>query len=214
MAYQHPDTVLMIFCKAPVAGQVKTRLMTEFSANQALQAHIELSLRTINLVTANHLCAIELWCAPTTGHEFFTQATQDHAVTLQLQQGIDLGERMHHALCTALNRYRKAILIGCDCPSLTPEDLQEAINSLDDEIPCVLAPAEDGGYTLLGLNKPCPELFNDMPWGTDQVLSLTRERLAKLTRHHELKTQWDVDTPEDWARYKNLVSVELSSPPN
>ncbi|MFZ2406076.1 MAG: DUF2064 domain-containing protein, partial [Methylobacter sp.] len=63
----------------------------------------------------------------------------------------------------------------------------------------------DGGYVLIGLNRPHPELFDNMPWGTARVLDETRNRIERYKfRHHELREQWDLDTPEDLDRYRKL----------
>jgi rSAM/selenodomain-associated transferase 1 len=205
MLYQYPDAVLMIFCKAPVAGQVKTRLTSEITAGQAMQVHIELSVKMLQLATQSNLCPVQLWCAPSTEHPFFMASAQTYHVTLKQQQGLDLGERMNHAFCSALATCSRALLVGCDCPSLTEQDLEEALTALSQRKCCVLAPAEDGGYVLIGLNQAHPELFDDMRWGTEQVLEQTRVRVRQYNLHYyELKEQWDVDTPKDLTRYRAL----------
>jgi rSAM/selenodomain-associated transferase 1 len=206
MIYQYPDAVLMIFCKAPVTGQVKTRLTTELTAEQAMQVHIELTQRTLQLATASNLCPVQLWCTPSTDHAFFTASAQIYPVTLQQQKGDGLGERMNNAFCLALNRYSRALLIGCDCPSLTIQDLEIAITTLNQRRCCVLAPAEDGGYVLIGLNQLHPELFDNISWGTERVLEQTRTRIKHNNLYHyELKEQWDVDAPTDLERYQALI---------
>jgi len=205
VTYKYPDAVLMIFCKAPIAGQVKTRLTTELTAEQAMLVHIELAQRALQLATLSHLCPVQLWCTPSADHIFFAESAQTYPVTLQQQQGVDLGERMNNAFCSALNRYSRALIIGCDCPSLTETDLEAALTALDQGISCVLSPAEDGGYVLIGLNQPHPELFDHIPWGTERVLEHTRTRIKKYNiGYQELKQQWDLDTPEDLARYRAL----------
>ena len=206
MTYKYPDAVLMVFCKAPVAGRVKTRLMTKLSAEQAMQVHIELAQRTLQLATQHHLCPVQLWCTPTTDHVFFTTSAQTYQVTLMQQQGVDLGQRMNNAFCRAFDSYSRALIVGCDCPSLTEQDLEAALTALNQTSQCVLAPAEDGGYVLIGLSQPQPKLFDNMPWGTKRVLEQTRARIKHANlRHQELKQQWDVDTPEDLARYRTLT---------
>lgn len=203
MNYPYPDAVLIIFCKAPVAGQVKTRLTPNLTAGQAAAVHSELSIKTLQRAAASHLCPVQLWCSPTTGHDFFSAAKARYPLTLWQQQGADLGERMHHAFCTALADYSHALLMGCDCPSLTGHDLESALSALNQNHDVVLAPAEDGGYVLIGLNQPRPELFDKMPWGTPCVLAQTRKRIEYLNLcYSELTTQWDVDTPEDLERYR------------
>jgi uncharacterized protein len=203
--YQYPHTVLQIFCKTPQLGLVKTRLMPALSAEEALAAHLELSRRTLSLATKNCLCPIELWCTPTVDHPFFFEAAQHDSVRLCEQQGRNLGERMHHALISALHDYSSAVLIGTDCPSLTERDLKAAITALDANANVVFAPAEDGGYVLVGLNRPRPELFANMPWGTSAVMEISRARLAAIGQPHvELAVQWDVDIAADFARYRKL----------
>jgi hypothetical protein len=206
MTYKYPNAVLMIFCKAPVPGQVKTRLIPELTAEQAAELHIELSTKTLQRATQSNLCPVQLWCSPTTDHDFFTESEAAYPLLLKQQQGADLGERMHHAFCSALAEYSHALLMGCDCPSLTGQDLEEALTTLNQENEVVIAPAEDGGYVLIGLNRPHPELFDNMPWGTERVLAQTRSRIERYKlRHHELNEQWDLDTPEDLERYHLLT---------
>jgi len=195
----------MIFCKAPLAGQVKTRLTPELTAEQAMQVHVELTQRTLQLATQSHLCPVQLWCTPSTDHAFFAASAQTWPIILRQQKGVDLGERMNNAFCQALTIYSRALIVGCDCPSLTEQDLEEALTALNQGRGCVLAPTEDGGYVLIGLNQPHPELFDNMPWGTERVLEQTRARIKHYHLHHyELKEQWDVDTSKDLARYYGL----------
>ena len=203
MTYKYPNAVLMVFCKAPIPGQVKTRLIPKLTAEQAAELHAELSTKTLQRATQRNLCPVQLWCSPTTDHDFFTASKAAYPIALKQQQGADLGERMHYAFCSALADYSHALLMGCDCPSLAGQDLEQALIALNQGNEVVLAPAEDGGYVLIGLNQSHPELFDNMPWGTAQVLDETRNRIERhKLRHYELIEQWDVDTPEDLARYR------------
>jgi hypothetical protein len=212
MTYKYPDSVLMVFCKAPVPGQVKTRLIPELTAEQAAALHIELSTKTLQRAVLSNLCPVQLWCTPTTDHGFFTASKAAYPLTLKQQQGADLGVRMHHAFCSALAGYSHALLLGCDCPSINGQDLEEALTALNRENEVVLAPAEDGGYVLIGLNRPHQELFDNMPWGTERVLDQTRNRIERhKLRHHELAEQWDLDTLEDLKRYQALALSGISS---
>jgi rSAM/selenodomain-associated transferase 1 len=206
MDYPFPDSVLLIFCKAPIAGQVKTRLQPELSAAQAVAVHIELTQMTLQRAFQKPLCPVILCCAPDAEHEFFQQCAKAYPLRLSQQRGSDLGERMHNAFAEALAHYQHALLIGCDGPSLTEEDLQQALAALNDGSDAVIAPAEDGGYVLIGLNTPQPTLFNHMAWGSNQVMAETRQRLSTAgLQLHELKCQWDVDTIEDWRRFTHCL---------
>jgi hypothetical protein len=178
------------------------------TAQQAAELHIELSIKTMQRAVLSNLCPVELWCTPTIRHDFFTAAEATYPLLLKLQQGDDLGGRMHQAFCSAFTGYAHALLMGCDCPSLTGLDLEQALMALTQGNDIVLAPAEDGGYVLIGLNQPQPELFTDMPWGTGRVLNETRKRLGRYKlRSYELDGQWDLDTPEDLERYRLMNPV-------
>ena len=202
MSALFPDSVLLIFCKAPIVGQVKTRLQPALTAIQAVAAHQQLTRLTLDRAFQQPLCDIQLCCVPDTRHSFFEQCAKDYSLILSAQRGADLGERMQNAFSDALSQYRHAILIGCDCPSLTVDDLQQALTALQNGQDAVIAPAEDGGYVLIGLNNPQPALFEGMIWGNENVMAKTRCRakFASISLH-ELARQWDVDTAEDWARY-------------
>lgn len=205
MNYLLPDSVLLIFCKAPQLGQVKTRLQPALTAEQAMAAHRELTYFTLERAFRQPLCDVRLYCAPDTEHTFFQQCTADYPLTLHLQSGAGLGERMHAAFVEALRDYRHAVLIGCDCPSLTVADLQQAFEALVKGADLVLGPAEDGGYVLIGMSQPQPGLFANMPWGSDAVMAETRLRsTAARLKLHQLPKQWDVDTVEDWRRFQTL----------
>ena len=131
----------------------------------------------------------------------------DRSLTLKTQRGADLGEHMQHAFSDALSRYRHAVLMGCDCPSLSVDDLQQALMKLQTGHDAVIAPADDGGYVLLGLNQAQPELFSDMTWGHDQVMDATRRRAEAIGLSlYELESQWDVDNYQDWQRYLALAN--------
>ncbi len=194
--------MILIFAKAPVAGAVKTRLIPALGAQGAARLHEQLARHCIAQAVAAGLCPVQLWCAPDTAHPFFMQCQKDYGVSLHTQQGADLGARMAHALSAALGSALPsagyAVVIGADCPALTAHDLSAALRALEEDYDAVLGPAEDGGYVLLGLKRVALELFENIPWGTEQVLGLTRARLKQLQwRWHELPARRDVDRPQD-----------------
>ncbi|MDP3334291.1 MAG: TIGR04282 family arsenosugar biosynthesis glycosyltransferase [Methylococcaceae bacterium] len=202
-----PDSVLLIFCKAPIPGQVKTRLQPALSAEQAAAAHRQLTYMTLDRAFQQPLCAVELHCAPDTGHDFFQDCARLYPLTLKMQHGADLGERMHRAFADALGRHRHALLIGCDCPSLSADELRWALTALNQGHDAIIAPADDGGYVMIGLNETQPKLFSNMSWGHDQVMTITRNRVNDIGLNlYELDSQWDVDTYQDWQRYLLLVN--------
>lgn len=207
MLYQYPDSVIQVFCKAPIAGQVKTRLMPVLSAEQAMQVHIELTELMLKLLHDAALCHVQLWCSPTIEFDFFQQLAAKYHLTLHQQSDSGLGGRMFDALNAGLQYFKQVLLIGCDCPSLTADDFKQAIAALKHGADVVLAPTEDGGYILIGVKQPQAVVLSDvdMPWGTAQVLAVTRKRIKQQNlKGHEIRQRWDIDTPDDLARYRAL----------
>ena len=100
---------------------------------------------------------------------------------------------------------RRVVLIGSDCPEITAPVLSSAFSLLTAH-DLVLGPARDGGYYLIGLTAPYPELFQDMPWGTDAVLAQTQIRAARLgLRTALLEPLTDIDRPEDLPVWENIT---------
>jgi glycosyltransferase A (GT-A) superfamily protein (DUF2064 family) len=107
---------------------------------------------------------------------------------------------MHHAFEDAARAGAALVVIGGDCPALAPRHLREAARALV-ENDAVFAPAEDGGYVLVGLARPQPALFAGIAWGESDVMERTRaRRAASGLAWKELDTLWDVDRPEDLER--------------
>jgi uncharacterized protein len=188
------DVRLLVFAKAPVPGEVKTRLIAALGAEGAARFHTQLVRRTI--VTALQATGprVELWCAPDCEHPFFASCAAEFSVGLYAQTGGGLGERMANAAGSGLQRAHKVLLIGTDCPALTPAYLDSAAAALANGNEVIIGPAEDGGYVLIGLSRPVPQIFTDISWGTERVLAQTRARLLSLgLRWDALATLWDVD---------------------
>ena len=189
---------LAIFAKAPIPGYAKTRLIPVLGPEGAASLQVRLTERALQVAAGADLRPVTLWCAPDTSHVSFQTLAERFGCRLRAQIGKDLGARMLAAFAEAP---RRLVLIGTDCPCLEPGDLQTAAAALREGADAVIAAAEDGGYGLIGASRAIPSLFEEMPWGTDKVAALTRERAeAAGLRLHELRSVWDVDTPEDYAR--------------
>jgi len=189
-----------VFAKAPVAGAVKTRLAAILGPQGAAGLHAELVRRALATAVASRASSVELWCSPDARDPFFARCATEFGVALRTQEGEDLGERMRRAFEAAFANGRALVIIGGDCPALAPRDVSAALDALA-EYDAVLAPAEDGGYVLIGLARPVAALFESIAWGGAGVMDATRARLAAAgVRWKELGTLWDVDRPEDYAR--------------
>ncbi len=193
--------MLQVFAKAPIAGKVKARLCPPLLPSQAAALHCALLWHTLETTSRAALGAIELWCMPDIHDPFFSQCRSHFQLELKAQVSGDLGVKMHAALEAGLTHADSAILIGSDCPSITPAYLRSAAAALAADNDVVLGPAEDGGYGLLGIAGEAPQLFTDIPWGTDLVMKATLGRLRDHgLRWHALAPIWDVDRPDDLAR--------------
>lgn len=205
MAYRYPQARIIVFCKAPIAGKVKTRLMPEMTAQQAADTHVLLTRRLLTWLDRARLCPISLWCSPHSDHPFFQTCAAEFSLSLHEQKGADLGEKMHHAIEASLADSNPVLLLGCDSPSLTAADLSEAIERLMSGDDVVLGPAEDGGYVMIGCSDTHPTLFSAIPWGTETVFKETIQRADEANiKVSSLRTQWDVDSFSDWQRFCTL----------
>lgn len=194
------DTAVVVLTKAPIAGYAKTRLIPLLGAKGAADAQRVLILKTIRMVLGSPFRSASLWCAPDRSHEMFQAMRRSFGIDTFDQVGDDLGARMLQAF-TGLATNRPVLLIGTDCPILSAEHLRLCDAALRNGADAAIVPAEDGGYALIGLRRPVPELFTGIAWGSDAVMQQTRERLHRLRLHHfETEAVWDVDTPADYAR--------------
>ena len=206
-----PIVDVAVFARAPIPGHAKTRLIPRLGPPGAarLQQHlIELALaRACALPGAR----VTLWTTADLD-DAMTQATAGAAgAIVRAQCGDDLGARMAHAFAATLDGRRPMLLIGTDCPAQTVDDLEAALAALRDA-DAVVQPAEDGGYVLIGLTQPRPELFSGVAWSSDQVLAATRSRAEEHgIRLAELPASWDLDRNEDLDRALALGLVHLTA---
>ena len=212
------STALVIFAKAPIPGQVKTRLCPPLTPDEAATLHgtfvLDMLERTKAAIAKLKLPLDRyLACAPSAAHVFFKIMEERQGVKLIDQVGDDLGARMNRAFETLFAQgYRRVLLIGTDVPTLPLDHFKQAIASLENH-DLVLGPACDGGCYLIGLRQTAPELFADIPWSTDQVLRLTQENAARIGLKVSLIQPWrDVDTLADLEALIEACNTEAQKP--
>jgi len=197
MAINEPVEVA-ILAKAPVPGFAKTRLIPVLGPERAAFLQGQLIERAAKTAASATLGAVTLWGAPNASDPVFQEVCARHGFALRPQPEGDLGARMLAAVQAANG---PMLVIGTDCPTLTPRLLRTAADSLHSGTDVVLFPAEDGGYGLIGMSRAQPALFDSMPWGTPCVLGETRRRLMQLgLAWEEPALLWDLDVPADLGR--------------
>lgn len=191
-------TAVLVFSRAPVPGETKRRLIPALGPERAAELHEQMLEAIVGSAVQAGAGPVIVCCTPSTEHDCFSRLRRDYGATLCEQTSGDLGARMHAALADALRQYPRALLVGSDCPSLTPDVIASAARALENGYQAVIAPATDGGYVLLGLNRLSRRLFEDIEWGGADVAKATIKRLDGLGwRYLALEPHTDIDRPED-----------------
>jgi len=199
--------------KAPLAGEVKTRLVPPLTAREAAELNTcFLRDMATNIASISETEPVSGFVVYTpTGSESAFAGVVPPAFELLAQRGATLGERLCNATEDLLQQgYGAVCLINSDSPTLPRSILIRAVESLaagGDRV--VLGAAEDGGYYLIGLKHAHRNLFNEIAWSTSDVLARTRQRAAEIDLPVELLPRWyDVDDAETLSRLcEELASI-------
>ena len=197
---------LIVFTRYPEPTKSKTRLIPTLGADGAAKLQVQLTEYTIKKVkklTKEISTAVYY----TGGSQKFMENWLGDKFSYCTQRGEDLGSRMRSAFEDSFKlRFSRVVIIGTDCPALNIEILVNAFESLDKN-DLVLGEASDGGYYLIGLKEIIPELFKNIPWGTDEVFSKTKTIAQQLGLNIVvLPVLSDIDRPKDlviWESHKN-----------
>ena len=192
------SAALIVFAKAPIEGYVKTRLCPPLTTDEAASLHGSLVLDLLECCQSLKGCDRILAGSPTPDHPFFKALNTRFGMPIWEQVGEDLGARMAQAFQVALGSpYQAAVIIGTDIPGITAPLISTAFKSLQAH-DIVIGPTKDGGYYLIGLRQPVPELFEHITWSTDTVFSMTQEKAKAMDLSLKiLPTLRDLDTIED-----------------
>jgi rSAM/selenodomain-associated transferase 1 len=209
--------IVVMMAKEPVATQVKTRLCPHLSPAQAAEIYtlfVQDMAEEMSGITEVHVpfsgnpqssVRLALAYSPKTAQKTF-EAILPIPMLLFPQQGADLGERLNH-IFTKLHGagYEQVHIINSDSPDMPCSLIRESTRLLNiPQVDLVLGPCADGGYYLVGLKKPIPELFQEIPWSTDRVLALTVARARALGLTYVLLQPWyDIDTCDDLVTFLN-----------
>jgi len=204
---------LLLLCRWPAIGHAKTRLIPHLGPAGAADLSRRLTEHTVDVARR--------WRAAGPGRCVRVVGTGESPARFAAwlgpdlaplpQANGDLGERMQGALEHALaDGATTAVIVGIDCPTSDASNLARAFRYLADS-DLVLGPATDGGYYLLGLRAIHPELFADVPWGTDAVFACTRAVAADLgLKTALLPVLDDVDEANDVPAAEAILAAESS----
>lgn len=190
---------LIVFSRYPAPGKTKTRLASVLGPEAAARLQQEMAehaLRRARALVAERPVALEVHYQG--GSERLMASWLGAEIRYYPQAGGGLGARMDNAFLEAFRTgAEKVVLVGTDCPGITPSILRSAFNLLG-LFDLVLGPARDGGYYLIGLRKRVPEIFQDVPWGAATVGAQTLATARDLgLRAVTVDPLVDVDRPED-----------------
>lgn len=191
--------ILLVFAKAPMEGRVKTRLAREIGPERATRLYREVGRRIVDQLRDGPYRTVVCYAPPDAGREVRSWLGAE-GLDFRPQEGAGLGERMAESFRWAFGRAREVCIVGTDAPGVGRHVVTEAFAALADG-DLVLGPASDGGYYLMALSEPRPDLFRDIVWSTSGVLEATLERADHLgLRVHLLGERTDLDTSEDLER--------------
>lgn len=198
---------LIVFAKKPEAGKVKTRLVPPFTFEEAKELYtcfLKDSLIQYTQICPEKDLRIFLAVAPSQASDDFGEFLKSipeinqrrSKITIMAQAGSDLGEKIFNAFKYVFScGYLQAVVIGTDHPTLPEEHIIRAFTELDhSKIDCVIGPAEDGGYYLLGLKEVKKEYFKHVLWSTGKVFDKTVKNLKNAKKTVYVLPEWyDVD---------------------
>ncbi len=186
---------LIVFTKAPQICRVKTRLWPALSHRECLYLHKKLIQNIIVSSKCNSNFEVKYY----TTSKYYSYT--DNTITYE-QVGNDLGARMLHAIEQESKNSNKIVLIGSDCVEFSSNYINNAFQALKNRNDIVIGPTNDGGYALIGMRKPHPALFKNIPWSTPEVISKTIEAIRKERKKYTLLPEViDIDD------YNDLVKI-------
>ena len=191
-------TALIVFAKAPIPGEAKTRLCPPLDEEEAASLHGSLVLDAIERTKGLQGVTLCVAGAPDLEHPFFKVLEGRYGAKLLLQRGPDLGSRMRQAMQDAFaDGANEVLLTGTDLPALPRGSLVQAL-ALIKQHEVVLGPTADGGYYLIGLRKTFPALFQDIAWSTSTVFAETKRKIESAGLSLGLLPECrDLDTLDD-----------------
>lgn len=205
--------LLVVVAKAPEPGEVKTRLLTHFTPEETVDLYRCFLQDRIEEVRSLDGIDLAVAFTPDNARETFVRIS-GNGFKLFAQKGANLGQRLNNIFLEKLDRdYEAVSIIDSDTPDLPRTIVEQSFQILmSDKADAVFGPCDDGGYYLVGMRQPHPELFREIPWSTEAVLPITLQRADRLGIRTKLLPGWnDLDTFEDlidfYEKHKHQLSI-------
>ena len=209
----HHRSMILVFAKVPIAGNVKTRLMPHLTGAEAAALHqacLEDVLRTVAGLPRRLEKRI-LFAGPPPTVRQLRSTLVPKSISVGFQARGNLGRRLAAGMAPLFRSgITRVVVIGTDTPWLNRRRILAALRLLTRN-DVVLGPTEDGGYYLIACRRFIPQMFSGIAWGTDQVMEQTKSRLRTLgARYHLMPVDFDLDRPEDLARPWRMLALARS----
>jgi rSAM/selenodomain-associated transferase 2/rSAM/selenodomain-associated transferase 1 len=222
---------IILFTRFPLPGKAKTRLIPALGQLNAARLQRQLTEKTLQNIspllnrpiniqiqyTDSTQQQIQRWLTPGGTGKLVCPWSLPHTknvgrampanYTFVPQPKGNLGQKLKSAFNNAFyDGCEKVIIIGTDCPALNDQHIKQALNALNNHN-LVLGPSTDGGYWLIGLNKPA-NIFNGIDWGSSTVLQTTLQQAQQKKLSIKLLDQLDdIDEPKDLQKLPHSYST-------
>lgn len=191
------SVAIIVFVRKPELGKVKTRLAKGVGDQEALRIYRELLSYTSDQLASVDYPVYVYYQGAIVADDMWSL---DH-YQKRLQVEGSLGDKLKTALAEVLEQHERVVVVGSDCPTLSSNHIQQAVDALEQHA-VVLGPTFDGGYYLLGAGKAHHWLFDDIPWSSGSEFEVTVRRCIEQHASISILTPLpDIDYVEDWEQY-------------
>jgi len=194
---------LIVFARAPVKGQVKTRLASQVGDERALAIYRDMLDSVLQEMSG---CGFPVCVYSDHPEDSYFDRWKQKGMACHQQTGEDLGERMFNALQAEKSGRAPVLLMGSDCPQISCDIVHKVIHEIDNGKQVVFVPSPDGGYVLIAFGgEVSPRLFEGISWSTALVMQQTEEKLRSLGLSYSLlEPLLDIDDFDD---YQNWLGI-------
>lgn len=187
---------LVVFLRFPALGKVKTRIAATTGEESALRIYndlLKITFESLSKLPLPVFLFYEGGLPPVSARD------PRYVYYLQIEGSLD--EKISHAALSLLQHFKKIVIIGSDCPDLSPNIILDSFLKLD-SCDAVVGPAKDGGFYLLGCKNLPPVILENILWGTSAVCSqlLHNIEMAQFS-YTLLEALSDIDTEDDWKSF-------------